>query len=163
VDNVTGTASGSQIAGMEGLNTILIYNSQLSSTLTGATASDPIADGVILYQSTSGDAESATGESRNLPGGQLHPHERHPERRHVLRHQHHGERRAQRHDAGLRHGKANLLTVAGNDANSWGTAGSNGGTVTFTALGETLSGDIDVDTISSLDLYLLENTVYTAR
>jgi hypothetical protein len=63
VDNVTGTASGSQIAGMEGLNTILIRNSQLSSTLTGATASDPIADGVILYQSTSGDAESATGEA----------------------------------------------------------------------------------------------------
>ena len=29
VDNVTGTASGSQIAGMEGLNTILIYNSRL--------------------------------------------------------------------------------------------------------------------------------------
>jgi hypothetical protein len=51
--------------------------------------------------------------------------------------------------------------VEGNDANSWGTAGSNGGTVTFTALGETLAGDIRVDTISSLELYLLENTVYT--
>jgi hypothetical protein len=63
VDNVTGTASGSQIAGMEGLNTILIYNSTLESTITKATASDPIADGVIIYQSTSGDAESTTGEA----------------------------------------------------------------------------------------------------
>ena len=31
----------------------------------------------------------------------------------------------------------------------------------FTALGETLSGNISVDTISSLDLYLLSGTTYT--
>ena len=49
VNNVTGTATGSQIAGMEGLNTILIYNSDLTSTITSATASDPIANGIIIY------------------------------------------------------------------------------------------------------------------
>jgi hypothetical protein len=161
VDNVTGTATGSQIAGMEGLNTILIYNSSLESTITSATASDPVADGIIIYQSTSGDAESATG----------------------------GTAVFQASDSTLKSAiesgamfyvtnttanivlsgttldfdssKANLLTVAGNDSNNWGTAGSNGGTVTFTAIGETLSGGIDVDTISSLDLYLLTGTVYT--
>lgn len=57
--------------------------------------------------------------------------------------------------------KVNLMTVQGNDANNWGTAGSNGAAVTFTGLGETLSGNIDVDTISSLNLYLLQNTTYT--
>lgn len=43
VNNVSGTSSGSQIAGMEGLNTILIKDSTLESTVTGKTASDPIA------------------------------------------------------------------------------------------------------------------------
>ena len=56
---------------------------------------------------------------------------------------------------------ANLMTIAGNDSNSWGTSGSNGGQVTFTLLGETVTGDIDVDSISSLDLYLLDGTTYT--
>jgi hypothetical protein len=48
---------------MEGLNTILIYDSVLTSTLTTKTASDPIADGIIIYQSTSGDAEASTGST----------------------------------------------------------------------------------------------------
>ena len=47
---------------MEGLNTILIKDSTLESTVTGKTASDPIANGTIIYQSTSGDAEGSTGE-----------------------------------------------------------------------------------------------------
>jgi len=62
VNNVSGTSSGSQIAGMEGLNTILIKDSTSESTVTGKTASDPIANGIIIYQSTSGDAEASTGE-----------------------------------------------------------------------------------------------------
>lgn len=62
VNNVSGTSSGSQIAGMEGLNTIPIKDSTSESTVTGKTASDPIANGIIIYQSTSGDAEASTGE-----------------------------------------------------------------------------------------------------
>ena len=34
----------------------------MESTVTGKTASDPIANGIIIYQSTSGDAEASTGE-----------------------------------------------------------------------------------------------------
>ena len=62
VSGVSGTAEGSQIAGMEGLNHIKIYDSELSSTITDKTASDPVANGVIIYQSTSGDADTSTGE-----------------------------------------------------------------------------------------------------
>ncbi len=161
VDDVTGTATGSQIAGMEGLNTILIRNSSLTSTITGATASDPIADGIILYQSTSGDAESTTGEAATFQavdstltsaiqsGAMFYVTNT---TANVL---------LQGTVLDFDSDKANLLTIEGNDANSWGTAGSNGGTVNFTCRGETLSGNISVDTISSLDLYLLEGTVYT--
>lgn len=66
VNNVSGTSSGSQIAGMEGLNTILIKDSTLESTVTGKTASDPIANGIISYQSTSGGVTADTISSVDL-------------------------------------------------------------------------------------------------
>lgn len=161
VDNVTGTASESQIAGMEGLNTILIYNSSLTSTNTDTTGSDPVANGIIIYQSTSGDAETTTGDTAefdvynstltsNIESGSMF-YLTNTSANIVLK------------DTTLDFdsNKANLLQIEGNDANNWGTAGSNGATVSFSALGETLEGNITVDTISSLDMYLLEGTNYT--
>lgn len=45
-----------------------------------------------------------------------------------------------------------LLRVVGNSAShGWGTAGSNGAQVEFTADAQTLEGNILVDTISTLD------------
>lgn len=35
--------------------------------------------------------------------------------------------------------------------------------MSFTGLGETLTGDISVDSISALDLYLLDGTTYTGQ
>jgi hypothetical protein len=161
VDNVTGKASGSQIAGMEGLNTILIYNSNLSSTITKATASDPVADGVIIYQSTSGDAESTTGEaasfqvsdstlSSDIESGSMF-YVTNTTANIVLKNT----------KLSFDSNKANLLQVEGNDANSWGTAGSNGAAVKFTGIDQTLNGNIVSDTISTADVYLLSGTVYT--
>lgn len=160
-DNVTGTAIGSQIAGMEGYNTILIHNSTLTSELEDATASDPMADGIIIYQSTSGDAEASTGEIATfeasnstlksaIASGAMF-YFTNTKANVVLS------------DTTLDFdsSKANLINIQGNDANNWGTAGSNGADVTFTGLSETLSGNIDVDTISSLNLYLLEGSAYT--
>lgn len=161
VDNVTGTATGSQIAGMEGLNTILIYNSQLSSTNNAISGSDPIKNGVIIYQSTSGDAETSTGEaatfnavnsilSTTIDSGSMF-YLTNTTANIVLS------------DTILTFDSdnVNLLEVEGNDSNSWGSAGSNGAVVNFTGLGETLSGDIVVDTISTANVYLLDATTYT--
>ncbi len=56
----------------------------------------------------------------------------------------------------------NLLAVSGNDgSNGWGTAGSNGGDCTFTAIKQTLKGTISVDKISKLNLKLTKNSTYT--
>ncbi len=161
VDSITGTATGSQIAGMEGLNTIMIEDSDLTSTITERTASDPIANGVIIYQSTSGDAETSTGESAlfqavnstltsSIASGSMF-YMTNTDANVVLS------------DTVVNFDSenANLIQVEGNDSNNWGTAGSNGADVTFTALGEELSGNVSVDTISSLDLYLLDGTSYT--
>lgn len=161
VDNVTGTATGSQLAGMEGLNTILIYNSTLTSTNTSKTASDPVADGIIIYQSTSGDAESTTGSvatfqvkdstlKSSITSGSMF-YLTNTSANIVL----------SGTTLDFDSSKADLLMAEGNDANSWGTAGSNGATVKFTGLNETLKGNIEVDTISSLDAYFLDGTTYT--
>ena len=161
VDNVTGTAAGSQIAGMEGLNTILIKNSELRSEVTGKTASDPVANGIIIYQSTSGDAEAATGEtaefeaedstlSSAIEEGSMFYLTTTPANI-VLKNT----------TLDFDSEAADLLTIAGNDANNWGTPGQNGADVTFTGIDQALDGDISVDTISSLDLCLLQGSHYT--
>ena len=161
VTGVTGTATGSQIAGMEGLNTILINNSTLESTITGATASDPVADGVIIYQSTSGDAEATTGETATfqaadstlksaIQSGSMF-YLTNTSADVVLK----GTTLDFDSDA------ADLLLAAGNDSNNWGSAGSNGATVRLTGIGQTLSGNVVADTISSVDLHLTQASTWT--
>lgn len=43
----------------------------------------------------------------------------------------------------------------------WGTAGKNGAQVTFTADGQTLEGEVEVDSISTLDWTLQNNSTFT--
>jgi hypothetical protein len=45
-------------------------------------------------------------------------------------------------------------------AAGWGSEGSNGGHVVFNMVDEALDGDIVVDDVSELNLYLSENTSY---
>lgn len=161
VSGVAGTATGSQIAGMEGLNTILINNSTLASTQTGKTASDPIADGIIIYQSTSGDAEASTGETATfqaanstltsaIESGSMF-YLTNTKANVVLSNT----------TLDFDSSKASLVQAEGNDSNNWGTAGQNGANVTFTGIGETMSGNVVADTISSVDLYLTGSTTWT--
>ena len=157
VDDVTGTSTNSQIAGLEGYNTILIKDSELTSTMTDKTASDPVANGIILYQSadasTSQTAHFQAKDSTltsNIQSGAMF---------YVTNTKANIYLNNTKLDFDT--SKANLLTVAGNDSNNWGQSGSNGGTVTFTAKKQTLKGNISVDDMSSLDLYLLKNTSYT--
>lgn len=160
-DNVTGTASGSQIAGMEGYNTILIQNSDLTSTITGRTASDPVANAVIIYQSTSGDADTATGEKALFQAVDSKLTSSIQEGSFFYVTNTTADILLSNTQLSFDSDQAKLLTVEGNDSNNWGKEGENGGTVTFTARDETLEGGISVDTISSLDLYLLYGTTYT--
>ncbi len=160
VDNVTGTATGSQLVGMEGLNSVIISNSNLSSTQTGKTASDPIADGVIIYQSTSGDAEAKTGEAALLQvtdstlasaiesGALFYLTNTNAD---VI---------VSNTDLDFDSEAANLIVASGNDANNWGKAGANGVTASFTGMGQSLAGDIEVDTISTVDFFLLDGSTW---
>lgn len=161
VSDVTGTATGSQIAGMEGLNTILINNSTLSSTVTDKTASDPVTNAVIIYQSTSGDAESTTGEAATFQavGSTLSSAIQSGAFFYVTNTT--ANILLQGTTLDYDSSAANLIQVEGNDSNSWGTAGSNGGAATLTLADEDVKGNVSVDTISSLALYLADNSTWT--
>jgi hypothetical protein len=54
-----------------------------------------------------------------------------------------------------------LLTAAALNPGTWGSAGEDGGKVTFTAKGETLTGDVVVDDISTAALILEKNSAGT--
>ena len=163
VSGVSGTAEGSQIAGMEGLNHIKIYDSELSSTITDKTASDPVANGVIIYQSTSGDADTSTGERAQFQAVDSTLRSKIESGAMFYVTNTSADILLSGTTLDFDSTKAKLLQIEGNDANNWGRAGSNGADVTFTGLGETLTGDISVDSISSLDLYLLDGTTYTGQ
>ena len=163
VSGVTGTAEGSQIAGMEGFNHIKIYDSELSSTITDKTASDPVANGVIIYQSTSGDADTSTGERAQFQAVDSTLHSKIESGAMFYVTNTSADILLSGTTLDFDSTKAKLLQIEGNDANNWGRAGANGADVSFTGLGETLTGDISVDSISSLDLYLLDGTTYTGQ
>lgn len=161
VENLTGTASGSQIAGMEGLNTICIENSTLTSSITGKTASDPIANGIIIYQSTSGDAEATTGSTATFTAKNSTLSSAIQSGSMFYLTNTSANITLQNTKLDFDSSQATLITACGNDSNNWGQAGSNGATVKVKAINQTLEGDIVADTISSINLTLTKGSTWT--
>ena len=161
VSGVTGTSQDSQLVGMEGLNTVLINNSTLTSTNTEKTASDPVADGIIIYQSTSGDAESTTGETATFQAADSTLSSAIQSGSMFYLTNTSADVVLKNTVLDFDSTAADLLLVAGNDSNNWGSAGSNGATVRFTGISQELAGNIDVDTISSADVHLTQGTIWT--
>ncbi|MDD5922787.1 MAG: hypothetical protein PUC44_06380 [Eubacteriales bacterium] len=140
------------------MNRILIYNSTLESTNNAISGSDPIKNGVILYQSTSGDADTASGETAdfeavnstlktNISDGAMF-YVTNTNAKVVL------ENTKLDFDSD----NVNLITASGNSFNNWGSSGSNGGTLSFLAKNETLAGNVYTDSISSVSMYLTKNS-----
>lgn len=153
---VTGTATGAQIAGIEGLSTIRIKNSDLSGSAEKASESVP--NGVMIYQSNSGDSTEGTATfevsksalKSTVSGGAMF---------YITNSK--ADIRVQ--DTEMTYDSADnyLVLAAGNDgSHGWGTAGANGAEVVFTAIDQPLAGNVFVDAISSFDLYLT-NSTYT--
>lgn len=161
--NVNGTATGSQIAGMEGYNLISLENSNLKSTNNKIPGSDPIKNGVIIYQSMSGDAETSVSKgavfqakdstlSTDISSGAMF-YLTNTTGRIVLSNT----------NLNFDSDRVDLLNVSGNNSNNWGTKGKNGATLDFTGTKQTLKGDVVVDTISKLNFYLLNGSNYTGK
>ena len=161
VDNVTGTSSGSQLAGIEGKNRIVINNSTLESTNDNTSGSDPIKNGVILYQSMSGDADTASTDScefeavdstlkTSISDGAMF-YVTNTTADIIL------QNTALDFDSD----NVQLLNASGNSSNNWGTEGKNGGTAELTAIKQTLKGNVYTDEISSAEVYLTNGSEWT--
>ena len=159
VKNATLTANNSEALVIEGQNSITLENCDVTGNMsdTQGASSDENVHNVMIYQSMSGDAEvgtstfSMTGGTLTGKNGDLF----------YITNTHcvltlSGVTLKNLDEDGA------LLRVTGNSASrGWGTAGSNGAQVEFTADGQTLDGDIIVDTISTLTMTLKNGSVFT--
>ena len=118
---------------------------------------------MIIYQSTSGDADTSTGERAQFQAVDSTLHSKIESGAMFYVTNTSADILLSGTTLDFDSTKVKLLQIEGNDANNWGRAGANGADVSFTGLGETLTGDISVDSISSLDLYLLDGTSYTGQ
>lgn len=157
VEDATLTAQHSEAVVVEGKNSVTLKNCTVSGSMSSVYGDENGENihNIMLYQSMSGDAE--VGHSSFLAEG--------------------GSITAKSGDmfyvtnttctislANVELALANdtLLTVAGNDsARGWGTAGSNGGTCTFLASGQSLTGAVTVDDISVLEMSLTNGSAFT--
>lgn len=157
VRNAVLTANHSEGLVIEGQNSITLENCTVSGNMTASAngGENDNLHAVMIYQSMSGDAAvgqsgfSSTGGTITSLSGDLF-YVTNTICSIALR------------GTTLVTANGQLLTVAGNDGSrGWGTNGSNGGNVTFTASAQTMDGNITVDDISSLDLTLSDGSTFT--
>lgn len=145
-ESCSGKATGSQIAVVEGKNSITLKD----CTLIGAGK-----NGVMLYQSTSGDAAVGTAvftsEDSTLKTTSSGPMFYITNTDAVIKLK----------NTKLIFSSGELLNAAGNNTNNWGKVGSNGGNVTLNAESQTLKGNVTCDNISTVSMSLASSTVFT--
>lgn len=159
VSDATLTANNSEALVIEGENSIALEDCTVTGNMsdTQGTSSDENVHNVMIYQSMSGDANVGTS-TFSMTGGTL---------------------TAKNGDmfyitnthcvmtlSGVKivneDSDAYLMCITGNSAShGWGTAGSNGAQVEFTADAQTLEGDIVVDTISTLSMTMTNGSTFT--
>ena len=159
VKNADLTASNSEALVIEGKNSIALTDCTVSGNMSstkGSSSSENVHT-VMIYQSMSGDADVGTSEF-SMTGGSLTGKNGdlfYITNTHCV---------LTLSGVTLKNEDADgyLLRVVGNSAaRGWGTAGSNGAQVEMTCDGQTLNGNILVDTISTLNLTLKNGSTFT--
>ena len=153
VNNAVLTANGSEAVCIEGLNSIRLFDSDLTGNMKDQSQNDCTWN-VILYQSMSGD--SKIGNSTfEMNGGTLTAknggmfYSTNTESTFILK------------DVDITYAEDSefFLKVTGNtNQRGWGSAGANGADTLFTAISQEMEGDVIWDSISRLDLYMTEGS-----
>ena len=159
VKNANLTANNSEALVIEGKNSITLEDCYVTGNMsdTKGTSSSENVHNVMIYQSMSGDADVGTSVF-SMTGGSLVGNSGdmfYITNTHCL---------LTLSGVNIVNNDADgaLLRVVGNSASrGWGTAGSNGAQVEFTADGQTLEGDIVVDTISNLTMTMKNGSTFT--
>lgn len=150
------TANGSEAVCIEGLNSIHLFNSDLTGNMADDEQND-CAWNVILYQSMSGDSE--VGNSTfEMEGGSLTAknggmfYTTNTESTFLLS----GVDIAYADDSEF------FLRCTGNEnRRGWGSVGSNGADCLFTAKEQEMQGDVVWDSVSDLDFYMTDGSTLT--
>lgn len=159
VKNALLTANNSEALVIEGRNSITLEDCEVSGNMsdTKGSSSDENVHNVMIYQSMSGDADVGTSEF-SMKGGSLTSNNGdlfYITNTHCI---------MTLSDVEITNKETDgyLMLISGNSAShGWGSAGSNGAQVEFTADSQVLEGDIAVDTISTLDMKLTNSSSFT--
>lgn len=153
VANAKLTANGSEAICIEGLNSIHLYDSDLSGNMQDNAQNDCTWN-VILYQSMSGDSE--VGNSTfEMNGGTL------TAKNGGMFYTTNTESTCVLSDVDITYAQDSefFLKCTGNsNQRGWGTAGKNGADCLFTAIHQKMQGDVIWDSISQLDFYMTDGS-----
>lgn len=155
LENSTGKATGAQMVVIEGKNTATVTNSTLECSGKG-NRNNVDNCGIMIYQSMSGDAGEGTGTlnatnatlsiSSNSDYYKTAPLFFITNTKAIINLENNT----------LQYGSGILLKAQG--TSEWGTSENNGGEVTLNAKNQELTGNIEADNISTVEINLKENS-----
>ena len=149
VNNAELTANGSEAVCIEGLNSLRLYNSNLTGNMSDNDQNDTTWT-VILYQSMSGDSEVGNSTFQ-MDGGTI------TSKNGGLFYTTNTECTIALKDVDITYNDDNeffLQCTGNNNQRGWGQSGANGSDCNFTADSQDMKGNVIWDSISDLDFYM---------
>ena len=156
VSNATLTANGSEAVCIEGLNSIHLYDCDLTGNMSDLDQNDNTWT-VILYQSMSGDSEVGNSTFQ-MDGGSL------TSENGGVFYTTNTESTITLNNVDINYNDDNefFLQCTGNtNQRGWGQAGANGADCHFTGISQDMQGNVIWDSISDLDFYLTDGSSLT--
>ena len=156
VSNATLTANGSEAVCIEGLNSIHLYDCDLTGNMSNLDQNDNTWT-VILYQSMSGDSEVGNSTFQ-MDGGSL------TSENGGVFYTTNTESTITLNNVDINYNDDNefFLQCTGNtNQRGWGQSGANGADCHFTGISQDMQGNVIWDSISDLDFYLTEGSSLT--
>lgn len=164
VKNITGSAGTSPIASLIGSGNLLIQDSDLTNSTddrSADTADQEIPSPISIYSEDAyQDEENRPTASLNISNSNISSAISSGDLIYLTNTQ--ANITLNNNQLTYNNAKVNLLKLAGNNKNM-GLAGSNGAQANLLCLNQDLKGDIEVDSISSLNLTLKEKSIYTGK
>lgn len=150
------TANGSEAICIEGLNTIRLFDCDLTGNMPDQDQNDTTWN-VIVYQSMSGDSEEGNG-TFEMTGGTL------TAKNGGMFYTTNTQSTITLEDVDITYSDDNpfFLQCTGNaNQRGWGEAGNNGADCLFTAIQQDMEGNVIWDSISDLDFYITDASSLT--
>ncbi len=152
VNDATLLAENCEGVVIEGDNSVKLNNTTVTGNVNGAETQSGVTNNVMIYQSMSGDADEGTANFE-MNGGTFNATNG------TLFYVTNTSAKITLDNVNINNTGESLMTIAGQSR--WGKEGSNGGSVTFKTAHQVLSGDVTVDSISSLTFDLTQASSYT--